>query len=520
MTRGSGRNEFDGLLERESYWQRSLARATSTSGTFIQVTSPFGDQLYSLETSTPVDVESATEIARQAQHEWAGASLRSRAKVVLRFHDLVLRNRDEILDLIQWETGKPRRDANEELLDVALVCRYYARHLGALKERRHMGAFPGLIGAIERHVPLGVVGIISPWNYPLTLAVSDAIPALLAGNGVVLKPDPLTSLTALYISDLLIQAGLPEGLFGIVIADGIDLGTPLINCVDFLMFTGSTRVGRIVAAQCGERLIGVALELGGKNAMIIRADADVSKAAEIATRACFGNTGQLCISIERLYVHESIHDEFLAEFVRLTDAMIAGTSIGWGSDYGPLITPTHAKNVLAFISDATANGAVIATGGLLTGEATLAPTILTGVSENMRVCREETFGPVVAVQPYATDEQAIAMANDSDYGLNASVLSRNTKAAVAIARQLRTGTVNINEGYAPAWSTLASPMGGFGASGLGRRHGIEGILQYTEGQTIATQRALGFGPPFGMSDQSWGEMLTRSLGIMKKIGWR
>jgi len=210
------RNGFDGLLEREAYWQRSLARATSTSDTFIQVTSPFGDQLYSLETSTPVDVETAAEIARQAQKAWAGATLRSRAKVILRFHDLVLLNRDEILDLIQWETGKPRRDANEELLDVALVCRYYARHLGALKERRHMGAFPGLIGAIERHVPLGVVGIISPWNYPLTLAVSDAIPALLAGNGVVLKPDPLTSLTALYISDLLIQAGLPEGRFPVV----------------------------------------------------------------------------------------------------------------------------------------------------------------------------------------------------------------------------------------------------------------------------------------------------------------
>ena len=508
------------ILDRESYWQRSVARATSTSGAFITVTSPFGPELYSLETSTAADVETAANAARQAQSSWARESLRTRAKVILRFHDLVLRNREEILDLIQWETGKARRDANEELLDVALVARYYARHLGVLKERRRMGAFPGLISAIERHVPLGVVGIISPWNYPLTLAVSDAIPALLAGNGVVLKPDPLTSLTALYISDLLIQAGLPEGLFGVVIGDGIDLGTPIIDSVDFLMFTGSTKVGRIVAAQCGQRLIGVALELGGKNAMIIRADADVSKAAEIATRACFGNTGQLCISIERLYVHESIHDAFLNEFVRLTQAMTAGTSVGWGASYGPLISTAHAQNVMAFISDATANGAVIAAGGELTGESTLTPTILTGVSEKMRICREETFGPVVAVQPYATDEQAIAMANDSEYGLNASVLSRNSKAALAIARQLQAGTVNVNEGYAPAWSALSSPMGGFGASGLGRRHGVQGILQYTEDQTIATQRALGFGPPFGMSDQAWGEMLTRSLGIMKKIGWR
>ena len=509
-----------GVIEGLQYWPRVVALPNNSSQDCVNITSPYGQELYSLNVSTEGDVTAAVQAARAAQRIWATRSLRERAKVILAFHDLVLANKSEILDLIQWETGKPRRDANEELLDVTLNARYYARHLGALKDRRHSGAFPLLISAIERHVPLGVVGIIAPWNYPLTLAVSDALPALLAGNGVVLKPDPLTSVTALYVIDLLYQAGLPRELFGVVIGDGAQLGTPLINQVDFLMFTGSTKVGRIVAAQCGERLIGSALELGGKNAMIIRADADIEKAAEIATRACFGNTGQLCISIERLYVHKSIEQEFLDAFAKRTRAMTYQGSVGWGGSYGPLISPVHAARVMAFITDAREKGATVHTGGELTGNAIIAPTILTGVAENMNVCREETFGPVVSVSSYSSDAEAIELANDSEYGLNASVISRDKKRALAIAKQLKAGTVNINEGYATAWSTLGSPMGGFGASGLGRRHGLAGIVQYTESQTIATQNALGFGPPFGLSDETWGNLLTTSLGLMKRIGWR
>ena len=258
-----------GVIEDLDYWSRVNRLATNTSGDCITVTSPYGDTLYSLALSRESDVSTAVHTAQAAQVAWESLSLRNRARVFLRFHDLVLAHKDELLDLIQWETGKARRDANEELLDVTLNARYYARHLRALKNRKHSGAFPLLISAIERHVPVGVVGIIAPWNYPLTLAVSDAIPALLAGNAVVLKPDPLTSATALYVIDLLYRAGLPEGLFGVVIGDGETLGIPLISEVNFLMFTGSTTVGRIVAAQCGEQLIGAALELGGKNAMII-----------------------------------------------------------------------------------------------------------------------------------------------------------------------------------------------------------------------------------------------------------
>ncbi|NQW32578.1 MAG: succinate-semialdehyde dehydrogenase (NADP(+)) [Actinomycetales bacterium] len=509
-----------GVIEDLNYWSRVHRLATNTTGEYITITSPYGDKLYSLALSSESDISTAIHTAKAAQVAWGSLGLRNRARVILRFHDLVLAHKGELLDLIQWETGKPRRDANEELLDVMLNARYYARHVGALKDRKHSGVFPLLISAIERHVPVGVVGIIAPWNYPLTLAVSDAIPALLAGNAVVLKPDPLTSATALYVIDLLYRAGLPEGLFGVVIGDGEKLGAPLINQVNFLMFTGSTKVGRVVAAQCGEQLIGAALELGGKNAMIIRADSDIEKAAEIATRACFGNTGQLCISIERLYVHESIEQAFLESFVRKTRAMTYQDSVGWGGSFGPLISPVHAARVMAFISDAREKGAKIHTGGELAGNATIAPTIMTGVTEQMNVCREETFGPVVAVSAFSSNSEAIGLVNDSEYGLNASVISKNRKVALAIARELHAGTVNINEGYATAWSTLGSPMGGFGASGLGRRHAVAGILQYTQSQTIATQKALGFGPPFGLNDEKWGNLLTASLGVMKKIGWR
>ena len=509
-----------GVIEDLDYWSRVNRLATNTSGDYITVTSPYGDTLYSLALSRESDVSTAVHTAKAAQVAWESLSLRNRARVFLRFHDLVLAHKDELLDVIQWETGKARRDANEELLDVTLNARYYARHLRALKNRKHSGAFPLLISAIERRVPVGVVGIIAPWNYPLTLAVSDAIPALLAGNAVVLKPDPLTSATALYVIDLLYRAGLPEGLFGVVIGDGEKLGIPLISEVNFLMFTGSTTVGRIVAAQCGEKLIGAALELGGKNAMIIRADSDVDKAAEIATRACFGNTGQLCVSIERLYVHESIEQAFLESFVRKTRSMTYQDSVGWGGSFGPLISPVHAARVMAFISDAREKGAKIHTGGELAGNATIAPTIMTGVTEQMNLCRDEIFGPVVAVSAFATDSEAIRLANDSEYGLNASVISKNRKVALAIAKELHAGTVNVNEGYATAWSTLGSPMGGFGASGLGRRHAIAGILQYTQSQTVATQNGLGFGPPFGLSDEKWGNLLTTFLGAMKKIGWR
>ena len=504
--------------------QRMLAMAAiGPSADTRQVVAPFtGAPLFDLPLSDEVEVEAAFARARRAQQDWADLPIAQRARIILHFHDLVLADRGEAMDLVQMETGKARKDAMEEVLDIAVTARHYARDARRLlRPERHRGVFPVMVGIRELRHPRGVIGIIAPWNYPLTLAASDAIPALLAGNAVVLKPDVQTSLVALWIADRLAAAGLPQGLFEVVTGEGPVVGPMVIDRSDYVMFTGSTRVGREVAARCGERLIGCSLELGGKNAMIIRADADIAKAADIAARASFSNSGQLCISMERIYVNDAVYGDFTAAFVERTKGMRISAGVGWGSDMGSLISQAQRDRVLGHIDDAVKKGAEVLAGGRPRpdiGPYYVEPTILAGVSEDMILCDEETFGPVVAVYAVSSDEEAIRLANDTPYGLNASVITRDVAAGRRIAARLRAGTANVNEGYAPAWGSTRAPMGGMGDSGLGRRHGAEGLLKYTEPQTIATQRLLGFGPPFGWSDERWGETLARSVGAMKRLG--
>ena len=504
--------------------QRLLGRIAlgSAPATRPVVEPSTGQPWLELPLSTPADVADAARAARIAQRVWAARPVGERAAVILRFHDLVLARRDEGLDLLQRETGKARRDAMEEMLDVLVTARHYARDAGRLlRPRRHRGAFPLAVGVREHHQPRGLVGVIAPWNYPLTLAVSDAIPALLAGNAVLLKPDPQTSMIALWAVDLLIEAGLPSTCFMVVTGEGPEVGPAVIEASDYVMFTGSTRVGREVAAACGQRLIGCSLELGGKNAMIVRDDADIARGAEIAARASFANAGQLCISMERIYVDASIYEPFRAAFVARTRDLRLGALVGWGSDVGSLISAAQLARVKAHVDDARAKGATVLAGGSVrpdVGPYVFEPTILEGVTDDMVLCDEETFGPVVALRQTSGDEEAIALANDTPYGLNASVVTRDIRAAQRIAQRLRAGTVNINEGYAAAWGSTRAPMGGMGQSGLGRRHGDEGLLKYTEPQSIATQRMLGFGPQFGMGDQEWGELLLRGASLLKRMG--
>jgi len=276
-----------------------------------------------------------------------------------------------------------------------------------------------------------------------------------------------------------------------------------------------------LASQCGDALIGCSMELGGKNALLILEDADLAKAAEVAVRACFSNSGQLCISMERMYIQESVYDEFLDRFLERVRGMRLVAGVGWGADMGSLISQAQLDTVDAHVRDAVANGATVLTGGRPRsdlGPYIYEPTVLADVTDAMTVYREETFGPVVSLYRFATEEEAVAMANDTQYGLNASIISRDTRHAAVLAQQLRAGTVNINEGYAAAWGTIRSSMGGVGQSGLGRRHGDEGLRKYTEQQTVATQRAFSLGPQFGLSDKAWGDVLTKAVGAMKKVG--
>jgi succinate-semialdehyde dehydrogenase/glutarate-semialdehyde dehydrogenase len=487
----------------------------------MEIEQPFtGAPLADVPRCTPDDARDAVALARKAQAQWKATGFAERKAILLRFHDLVLDRQDEVLDLLQLEAGKARRHAFEEVLDVAITSRYYAntaeRHL---KSHRVRGALPLLTATWEHRHPVGVVAIIAPWNYPLTLGISDAIPALAAGNGVVLKPDGQTPFTALWAAAALEESGLPPGLLQVVTGSGAELGPHMIDTSDFVMFTGSTATGRTVAQQAGRNLIGASMELGGKNALIVCADADLGRAVEGAERALFSNAGQLCISIERLLVHEDVADDFTQKLVDRVRKMKLGTDLDFGPSMGSLISETQLDTVKEHVDDAVSKGAQVLAGGRPRpdiGPYFYEPTLLDGVTETMTLCRNETFGPVVTISKFSSEDDAISRANDSEFGLNFSVWTKDTRRGRAIAERLQAGTVNVNEGYAAAWASVEAPMGGMKGSGLGRRHGAHGIQKYTEEQTVAVQRLLPIAPPPGMRYGLWGRLMTLSLRLLRR----
>ncbi|MET8167047.1 succinic semialdehyde dehydrogenase [Streptomyces sp. NPDC005329] len=501
-----------------------LTKGVTGSGRTANHTPFTGEKLADLPESTPDDVLKAFEAARKAQAVWERTPVRERAAVLLRFHDLVLERQAEVLDLIQLETGKARLHAHEEVQAVAVAARHYGRKAPAyLRPKRHAGAMPTLTKVTELRHPRGVVGQIAPWNYPLELSVGDALPAFVAGNAVVMKPDTETCLTALWARDLLVEAGLPADVFQVVLGEGPVVGPEVVRHADYVSFTGSTRTGREVAQGAAARLVGVSLELGGKNAMLVLEDADIEKAAAGAVRACFSSAGQLCISIERLYVHESIADAFVERFAARTKAMRLGTSLAYGADMGSLVGERQLETVTRHVEEAVAKGAKVVAGGVArpdVGPYFFEPTILDGVTEPMSVCTEETFGPVVSIYRFKTDDEAVEQANSTPYGLNSSVWTKDGRRGRDIASRVRAGTVNVNEGYASAYGSVQSPMGGMKDSGLGRRHGSEGILKYTEAQTVAQQRLLPMAPALGMDDEKYAEFMSRSLKLMKAFRFR
>jgi succinate-semialdehyde dehydrogenase/glutarate-semialdehyde dehydrogenase len=443
---------------------------------------------------TADDVAAAVAECRRVQQRWAQSSPKQRAAVLLRYHDLVLEHQEELLDLIQAENGKARVWAFEEILDQAVTARYYGRLAPrALKPKARLTALPGLVRATEHHVPKGVVGVIAPWNYPLVLAVSDALAALAAGNGIVIKPDSQTPFTALRAFELLEQAGLPEGLVQIVTGPGAGVGTAIAESTDYVMFTGSTATGRTLGAQVGQRLVGFSAELGGKNAMVITSDVDLDRAVEGAAVACFANTGQLCISIERIYVDQAIATRFTDRFAQRVEALRLGAEQSYGPEVGALASAAQLDKVTEHLADAIDKGARVVAGGKArpdVGPFFHEPTVLADVTPDMDLYRDETFGPVVAIYPYVSIDEAVDAVNDSEYGLNASVYCGDVGKGTKVAEQLMAGTVNVNDGYSSGWASVDAPMGGMKASGVGRRHGRDGLLKYTESQTIAVRSAL------------------------------
>jgi succinate-semialdehyde dehydrogenase/glutarate-semialdehyde dehydrogenase len=506
----------------DAFLRQLVARVPGSSGSTWKLTEVYtGEVLVELPQSTPTDIEKAFATARAAQRQWAATPLKQRLAVFKRAHTIFVDNAQTVADLIQVESGKNRRMAIEETCDPPMVMSHYLKRAAKLLAPvRRGGPVPLLTTSTEIRQPKGVVGIIAPWNFPFATGISDAIPALMAGNAVVLKPDNKTGLSPLLGVRLLEEAGLPKGLFQVVCGEGPDIGPTLIDNADYVMFTGSTATGRVIGERAGKNLIGCCLELGGKNPMIVLEDADMADTVRGAIFGAFGNTGQICMHIERIYLPESRYHEFRNAFVATAKALDVRAAYDFGPEMGSLVSVDHMGRVRSHVEDAVAKGATVLCGGRPRpdlGPAFFEPTILEGVTKDMLCGVTETFGPVVALHKYRTVDEAVALANDTDYGLNASVWGGNIEAARAVAARIESGNVNINDILATAYAAKATPSGGVKNSGVGARHGDQGLLKYTDVQNMAVLRKQVMGARPGQDYAKYVERMLSGLKMMRRM---
>lgn len=453
-----------------------------------------------LATAPSATAAELVDRARAAQPAWAALGFAGRAVVLRELQSRLASDLDGLLDTLMREGGRTREDVLfGEAFYTCDSIGFWARHAPRyLADVRVRARGPIAIGRSVRvrYAPRGVIGVIAPWNFPLALGFGDAIPALMAGNAVVLKPSSATPDSSLLVERVWRASGGPPGVFGVLRGSG-GAGSALVDAADMIMFTGSVATGRRIAEQAGRRLIPVSLELGGKDPMIVLRDADVERAAATAVQFAFWNSGQLCMSVERVYVEAPVYDRFVAAVVERTAALRQRTGGPAGSaEVGAMIVADQADLVQEHLADAAAKGARTLTGGRRHGRL-IEPTVLVGVDHSMRVMTEETFGPVLPIMRVTDRDEAVRLANDSPFGLNASVFTRDLEAGARLAERLEAGNTCVNDAVVNA-GIQAAPFGAVKESGIGTRNGPDGIRKYCTAQTIlVTRRRL---PGAGLMD--------------------
>jgi acyl-CoA reductase-like NAD-dependent aldehyde dehydrogenase len=461
----------------------------------------------------PEEIAAMAAKGRTAQRGWEALGFEGRGRVLRRMQKWLLDHSDEVIRTIMSETGKTYEDAQiAEISYGAAAFGFWAENAPKYLADERVKSSAVLVKGkklVLRYTPLGLVGVIGPWNYPLTNSFGDCIPALAAGNSVILKPSEITPLTSLALARGLRECGAPDGVFQVATGRGAT-GAALIEQVDMIMFTGSTATGKKVMAKAAETLTPVSLELGGKDPMIILSDADLERAANHAVYYSMFNAGQTCISVERVYVEEPVYDEFVAKVTEKARALRIGQGEPGSADVGSMTFPPQVDTVERHVRDAEAKGAKVVVGGHRVERDGLwfEPTVLVDVDHGMDIMREETFGPTLPIMKVADAEEAIRLANDSPYGLAASVFSKDVARGEGIARRIQAGAVCVNDTVIN-YTALELPMGGAKASGLGSRHGAGGIRKYTQQQALLISR---FHPKRDLHMYPYSEKMTRRLG--------